>query len=275
MTNINYEILKHYLVRGKPIVYENIKVYQPTISEIDDILLSYDSYKFIYCASKGFLKYDDGESIDDFKDCTYFQTLFKMKNKLYLQMLILSLEFFLNVKVANDNIRISNDMKIAIVDDEGKNILFTLDDSNFEEFSELIRLICCCEKMKVEEDDEDILKIDSHYSSNPSIQQKYEKLIKQHNKSEIEKKKENSFTLADMIGIISINEKTKYKFEDIDKLTIWQLYYIHNGMFIRESNEFDKMQYCSYKFVIEDKPNFDWSKKAKVKLPKSIIEKTN
>jgi len=267
---INFDTLKYQLVRGVLIPYMNVRIYQPTIHEIDEILPSYDSYKYIYCASKDFLQFEEGESLDAFKDNTYFQTLFKMKNKLYFRILLSSLEFFLNIKIANDNIRISNDMKIAIVDDEGKNILFTLDDSNFEEFSELIRLICCCEKMTNEED-KDHLKPTTVYKSE-ALRKMYEDSIKQYNDYQDKKKRENAFTLADIIGSISINEKTKYKFEDIDKLTMWQLYYIYNGMFVREGNEFTKMQFCSYKFSFENPPDFNWVKEAKVKLPESMIK---
>ena len=269
------EQIKYSLARGLPIIYEfnnmAIRIFQPTIKEIEEILFNYDSYKFVYSATKENLELSDGENIDKYEGLSYFQILFKLKNQIYFHMLLLSLTFFLKVKL--DNIRLYLDeMKIVIVSDEGQEI-FTLDNSNFEEFSEFIRLICCCEKIKNEED-KDHLKPTTFYK-NKDLQKMYEDSLKQYNDYMDKKKRENSFTLADIISSISINEKSKYKFKDIDDLTMWQLYFIYNSMFVREGNEFTKMQFCSYKFSFDDTPNFEWNKEIKIKLPESMIEKIN
>jgi hypothetical protein len=262
---INKEYLERLLIRGLDIPYMGVKVKQPTVKDLDEIFLDYDSYKFIYSASKDFIQFEEGESIDDYKDYTYFQTLFKLKNKIYFQTLILSIEFFLKVKIANDNIRVSNDMKIIIVDDEGKNILFTLDNNNFEEFSELIRLVCCCEKMKVE--DKNKQKIRKYKDT--AMQQKYETLMIQLKKNEEKKNRENGLTISDVIGAICINENTKYNFKNIEELTIWQLFYQFNSMFTKENIEIVKSQFTSGNYNFEKVPDMDWLKKVKVKLPES------
>jgi hypothetical protein len=259
---MNSNTLKYQLVRGLDISYMGIKVKQPTIKDLDEAL-DYDSYKFVYCASKDFLQFEEGENIDTFKDYTYFQTLFKLQNKIYIQTLLLSLIFFLKIKVDNIGVRL-NTMQIIVNDDNGDQI-FTLDNNNFEEFSELIRLICSCEKMIIKNDENQKIRKYKDFA----MQQKYEALMIQLKKNEEKKNRENELTISDVIGSICINENTKYNYKNIEELTIWQLFYQFNSMFAKENTEIVKSQFTSGNYNFEKVPDIDWLKKIKIKLPEN------
>jgi len=266
--------LEYRLIRSLNIPYMRVKIRQPRLSDIDDEsvgLLRYSSYKSLFTLRKEHLNMNE-ELIDITKDNSFFETLFiiddyYMKQGLidrvpFIDMLIMSLIFFLDVNVDTDKISKNVREKYIGIFNEQEQPIFILSNDNFEEFSELIRIICCCNMIEVESD-----KPKNPYK-NESLRRKFEKIQRQNAEVEAKKRKENEITIADMIGLIGINEITKYKLnQDMDNLTIWQLNYIYNGMFVRESNEFTKMQFCSYKFSFEKTPSFNWIKETKVKLP--------
>jgi len=268
--------LEYRLARALKIPYMNIKVKQPRLRDIDDDnvgLLRYSSYQSLFTLKKEHLNMNE-ELIEITKNDSFFVTLFiiddyykKQGRKDYIpfsDMLIMSLIFFLDIK-ETDEINKNINEKYISISNEQEQLIFILSNENFEEFSELIRTICCCGMAKLETDEP---KFKMKHHSDPNIRKMLEEQVKRYAEEERKKEKENEMTITDVIGIISIG--TNYKLnKDMDDLTIWQLNYIYNGMCIKEGNEFTKMQFCSYKFTFENVPNFNWLKDTKIKLPKN------
>jgi len=265
--------LEYALIRGLEIPYMGVKVKQPTINDIDEIgLLRFSSYKSTFIILKEHLQLTD-ELIVITKDKSFFETLFIIDGYsnnvdsntiLYTDMLIMSLIFFLGIDINKNMIEKNMENKcISIANTEGQNI-FILNNDNFEEFSELIRLVCNCDKLEIDKD----TNTNVVQYADADVQKIYEDLIKQHKKDEEEKKKANDITLSDVIGSICINENTKYNYKNIEELTIWQLFYQFTAMFTKENIDIVKSQYVSGNYTFDKVPDLDWLKKVKVKLPK-------
>lgn len=278
---MNKTDLEYRLIRGLPISYQNIEVRQPTIEYIDKIgLLPYLSMTYIFRMQKEHLELYD-EIKDRLNGRTIFESLiiqeeiltqkedFNIQSSMFM-LLMQSLIFFFRLEDIN-RIQVKNDYRIVIY--EFKNIngeidnipIFTLDDSNFDEFSELIRIICNTDVLEIESNKS---KLEIVQYADPNVQKIYEDLIKQHLKDEDKKKEENNISVSDVIGAVCVNENTKYNFENISKLTIWQLFYQFTSMFEKENIETVKSQYTSGNFQFEKAPNLNWLNKVKVKLPK-------
>ena len=127
----------------------------------------------------------------------------------------------------------------------------------------MIRLICNLNVLEIEEEK----KIKVRKYKDASMQKRYEQLMGQLQTNEDKKKNENSITIADIIGSICTNKNTKYTLYNIDKLTIWQLFYEFNNMFTMENIDMIKSQYNSGNFQFKNPPDINWLKKVKVKLP--------
>ena len=265
--------LEYALIRGLEIPYMGVKVKQPTINDIDEIgLLRFSSYKSTFIILKEHLQLTD-ELIVITKDKSFFETLFIIDGYsnnvdsntiLYTDMLIMSLIFFLGIDINKNMIEKNMENKcISITNKEDQNI-FILNNDNFEEFSELIRLVCNCDKLEIDKD----TNTNVVQYADADVQKIYEDLIKQHKKDEEEKKKANDITLSDVIGSICINENTKYNYKNIEELTIWQLFYQFTAMFTKENIDIVKSQYVSGNYTFDKVPDLDWLKKVKVKLPK-------
>lgn len=284
---MNSDSLKYSLIRGLNIVFQDknnqqIKVKQPTIANIDKIgILAYLSLSYIFRIQKEHLQLYD-EIKDKLNGKSLFESIiiqeeilnsksdFKMTDSM-IMLLIQSLAFFLDIQDFN-RIGVSDTVDAIIVYDFkeiDKQIykvpIFQLDNSNFDEFSELIRIVTHSEIIEIEKENE----IKTVQYADASVQKIYEDLLKQHLKDEEEKKKENSITISDVIGAICINENTKYNYKNIKELTIWQLFYQFNSMFTKENIEIVKSQFTSGNYTFEKVPDLDWLKKVKVKLPKN------
>lgn len=278
---MNKTDLEFRLIRGLPIYYQNIEVKQPKIEDIDKIgLLLYLSMTYIFRIQKEHLQLYD-EIKDELSGKSIFESLiiqeeilvkkedFNIQSSMFM-LLMQSLMFFLNIKDIN-RIKVKNNYKIVIYDfnsinGEINNIpVFTLENSNFDEFSELIRIICNTDILEIENNKS---KLEIVQYADPNVQKIYEDLIKQHLKDEDKKKEDNNISISDIIGAICVNENTKYNFENISKLTIWQLFYQFSSMFEKENIETVKSQYTSGNFQFDKAPNLNWLNKIKVKLPK-------
>lgn len=270
----NIDNLKYSLIRGFDIPYMNIRIQQPKIKDIDIIgSTMYANYRFLFCAKKEHLKLND-ELSELTKDCSFFETLFirdiyMVENNLldqgdsFIALLRVSLAFFLNTDISDTTVDAEN-KNIHVINKEKNNIIFTLNKSNFNEFSELIRLICNCDMLEFEKEPEYKME---HYDD-PVIQKMLEESVKRYIEEEKQRKKENEITLADIIGAICINENTKYNFSNIEELTIWQLFYIFNSMLSKEGVDIVKLQFTSGNFKFDKPPDMNWLNKVKIKLPK-------
>jgi hypothetical protein len=285
---INEDTLKYNLIRGLDIQYidknnQIINIKQPKIFDIDKIgLIQYLSLSYIFRIQKEHLKLYD-EIKDEIQNKTIFESIiiqekvFKEKkennnmNNSLILLLLQSLIFFLDI----DNykkIKVKENYDIVINDFIEKDgnasevPIFTLNNDNFDEFAELIRIITCTDILEIEKNTQ-IKKV--HYDD-PIMQKMYEEQIKLYLNDEEKKKKENSLTISDIIGSICVNENTKYNFNNIKDLTIWLLFYQFDSMFKKENIEITKSQFTSGNFSFDMIPDLNWLKKVKVTLPKDI-----
>jgi hypothetical protein len=184
-----------------------------------------------------------------------------------LLLLKQSMGFFLNIDIKNIIVDVDNERFIVIeermIDNKSMGIpAFELNNDNFEEFSQLIRIITWNDIYKIEKNE-----IKKVIYADPNVQKMYEDLIKQHLKEEEKKNTENNITLSDIIGAICINENTKYNYKNIGELTIWQLLYQSKSMFDKEYIDITKVQYRSGNFTFDKPPDLNWLNKIKIKLP--------
>ena len=276
--NISTDDLKYRLVRGLEIPYNDLIIKQPKISDIDKWGINYySSMTYVFCMQKEHLQLWDTLQ-DAFSNKSLFQSLF-IQEKYYLRqdgvikpensiiaLLATSLCFFLGIDIRD--IEVLDDEKIIInykkeALDKVFNIPFELNNTNFEEFSELIRIITWNEKYKIKKEENKRVMYDD-----PNVQKIYEDLLKAHDKEKEEEEQKNNITISDIIGAVSINENTKYKFNDIDDLTVWQLFYLSKSSFDRENTDITKRQYTSGNFTFDKPPDLNWLEKVRIKLPK-------
>lgn len=269
---INIDQLKYYLIRGLPISYKGIKIKQPTLNDLDKTgVLLFSHYKFLFVAKKEHLGLDD-EIIELTKKSSFFETIFirdiYLANKnvdnrdSYIALLRMSLAFFLDIDVNSTKVDIENySIKIPLED----NNFFELNKKNFDEFSEIIRLICYSEMLEV---DTGKPKYKLKHYDNLEMRKLLEDSVRRYEEEEKKKQKENATTIADIIGAICVNDKTKYRYDNIGTLTIWQLHHLFYSMFKKENIEVIKAQFTSGNFKFDKVPDLDWLKKVKVKLPK-------
>lgn len=280
--NISIEDLKYRLIRGLDIPYNNLNIRQPKIEDIDVLGINYySSMSYVFCVQKEHLPLWDTLQ-NEFNSKTLFQSLFiqerfyEINNKLdastsILMLLRESLKFFLGIEDIKKIIIDTKNEQFVVIetqtigDKSFDQPIFVLGNNNFEEFSELIRLITCNEVYKIKK--EEIKRV---LYADESIQKIYDDLIKQHLKEEEKKKQENDISISDIIGAICINENTKYNYKNINELTIWQIFYQSKSMFDKEHTEIIKMQYTSGNFTFEKPPDLDWLKKVKINLSKDI-----
>jgi hypothetical protein len=285
---MNSDSLKYQLIRGLSIIFQDnnnqrIKVKQPKIEDIDDIgLLPYLSMTYIFRIQKEHLQIYD-EIKDKINNKSLFESMIIQEEILnsksdfnisesIIMLLIQSLAFFLDIKDFN-RIGVSDNIDAIIVYDfkdvNGeicKIPIFQLDNNNFGEFSELIRIITCNSIIEIDKDNN----VKKLYYADPEVQRMYEEQIKLYLEEEKKEEKENQLTISDVIGSICINENTKYNYKNIQDLTIWQLFYQFNSMFAKENIEIVKSQYTSGNYNFEKVPDLDWLRKVKVKLPNDM-----
>ena len=271
--------LEWRLVRGLPIFFNNIMIKQPRIEDIDKLGINYYStMSYIFCIQKEHLPLWDTLQ-NEFNSKTLFQSLFvqerfyEANNKLDASTSILillreSLKFFLGIEdIRKIIIDIENERFIVIEtqivgDKSFEEPIFVLDNNNFEEFGKLIRHITWNNIIKIEKEEVKRVRYDD-----PNIQKIYEDLLKAHDKDKQEEESKNNITISDIIGAVCINENTKYKFNDIGELTVWQLFYLSKSSFDREYIDITKRQYTSGNFTFDKPPDLNWLEKVKIKLP--------
>ena len=271
--------LEWRLVRGLPIFFNNIMIKQPRIEDIDKLGINYYStMSYIFCIQKEHLPLWDTLQ-NEFNSKTLFQSLFvqerfyEANNKLDASTSILillreSLKFFLDIEdIRKIIIDVDNERFIVIEtqikgDKSFEEPIFVLDNNNFEEFGKLIRHITWNNIIKIEKEEVKRVRYDD-----PNIQKIYEDLLKAHDKDKQEEESKNNITISDIIGAVCINENTKYKFNDIGELTVWQLFYLSKSSFDREYIDITKRQYTSGNFTFDKPPDLNWLEKVKIKLP--------
>lgn len=268
---MNEVLIGYYLIQGLPIPYENINIYQPTLKDINELkfnISEFEQYKFCYCASIEHLNLSK-EEYEQNRDKSFFVTLFNIKEKTFIVYLIMSLIFFFRIK--EDEIFPDFDNhKINILNKEKNEIIFSLNESNFESFSKIMRLIFHTEKYPV---DNGKPKYRLVKYKDPIMQAKFEKMLENMYKQEAKEEEENRLYFSDILGMIINSEYSKYNLFTIANLTIWQIYYTYENMFNIESNNITKSQYCSGQFEFKKQPNLlQWSKQSKIRLPKDMIE---
>ena len=271
--------LEWRLVRGLPIFFNNIMIKQPRIEDIDKLGINYYStMSYIFCIQKEHLPLWDTLQ-NEFNSKTLFQSLFvqerfyEANNKLDASTSILillreSLKFFLDIEdIRKIIIDVDNERFIVIEtqvkgDKSFEEPIFVLDNNNFEEFGKLIRHITWNNIIKIEKEEVKRVRYDD-----PNIQKIYEDLLKAHDKDKKDEESKNNITISDIIGAVCINENTKYKFNDIGELTVWQLFYLSKSSFDREYIDITKRQYTSGNFTFDKPPDLNWLEKVKIKLP--------
>lgn len=271
--------LEWWLVRGLPIPYNNIIIKQPKISDIDKMgIIYYSAMTYPFCIQKEHLKLWNTLQ-DAFNGKSLFQSMF-IQEKYYLQqdgkinpensiikILADSLCFFLNIDMKD--IEVLNDDRIIInykKEFMGKvlNIQFELNNNNFEEFSELIRVITCTDIIK--EEKEEIYELE-HYDDE-NLQRLLEEQYRIYKEDKKKEENENKITINDVVGGVCMNENSKYNFSNISTLTIWQLYYYFKFLLEKENIEITKSQFTSGNYNFEKVPDLNWIKKTKIKLLK-------
>lgn len=260
--------LKLKLILGDNIPYMGLNITQPTVRVINTMGYSnYMNYVSIFCMRKENL-FSEVEYLNKIKNNSFFESLFIYdldnieSNKSVLLLLKLSLCFFLKINI--QDIAIDYQNKILAVLNSNSDIIFELDNSNFEEFSELIRLISNCKLADTKKEEKP--KIVSY--NDPEIQKIYEDLLKQNQENQVKEEKANEISLADIIKVVCNDYiHSGYNYNTINELTVWQVYDTYKSMSKREEVEFTKTQFCSFKFDFsKNTPNFDWIKPTKIKI---------
>lgn len=286
--NISTDDLKYRLIRGVPIHYNGINIKQPTIADIDRIgILTYLSLSYIFRIQKKHL-----ELYDDIKDKLIGKSLFESIiiqeeiinskenfaiEKSLIMLLIQSVAFFLDIQ---DFKRIGVSDKIdAIIVYDFKEIngeiykipIFQLDNNNFEEFSEIIRLITYSDIIQEEKEEDDELE---HYKDE-NLQRIIEEQYKKYKEDKRKEEEENKISINEIIGTICVHENSRYDFSTISNVTIWQLHYYFNFLLEKENIEITKSQFTSGNYTFEKVPDMNWIKKTKINLSKykNLIDK--
>jgi len=257
-----------------------IKVKQPKIKDIDELgLLTYLSYTYIFRIKKEHLQLYE-EIKDELNDKSLFESILihekyaRTKND-FSEMnsdvirLICSIAFFVGIEDWA-KIGMSDDEKLIEIYDFKevnnqihKTPIFTFNNDNFDEFSELIRTITCNDIIEQKKDKE----LYSIYDD-PELQQAYDELMK--NNKEIEEKSENNNIIgfSDIIHDICNNKYSKETRDSIGNRTIWSIFDIYSSSISQESVDFNKQQFCSYKFEFKEQPILDWRSINKIKINK-------
>ena len=266
---IDVSVMKYILATGMSIRYQNANIVQHKLKDIN--MLNYDMFKFVYCATKQNLNLDNEDISSDY---TFFKTMFYLKDNSLLNVLRESIIFFVK-EATHENIIIDkvNGKECIIVYKSLENVpefYLVLNEDNFNEFSSIIRMICCCEKFKIEIEE----KKKNIRFKDKERQKIWEKIKanQKHNKEKAkEKAKENILCIGDIIVKICSHPKSKYNYLNITELTYYQLVQELNSIFIFDSIEFTKQQYCSYKFEFKKDPDIEWNNKLKVKIPHDVL----
>ena len=279
---MNRADLEYRLIRGLPIYYQNIEIKQPKIEDIDKIgLLLYISMTYIFRIQKEHMQLYD-EIKDLLKDKSMFESLiiqeeiltkkkdFKIIDSM-IMLLLQSLSFFLDIKDFNrfevgDDCIIIHDFK-SIDNQIDNTSIFKLDNSNFEEFSELIRIITCSDILEIEK--EEVNEQLEHYEDE-ELQRLIEEQYRIYKDDKKKEEKENEITMSEIISSVCMHENSKYDFTTIINITIWQLHYYFKFLIEKENIEIVKSQFTSGNYTFEKAPDLNWIKKTKIKHKKSI-----
>lgn len=259
-----------------------IKVKQPKIKDIDEIgLLVYLTYTYIFRIKKEHLQLYD-EIKDELNNKSLFESIFihekyaRTKNDFNeinsdLIRLICSIAFFVGIKQF-DKIGISDDEKsIEIygfkeVNSETYKIpIFKFTSDNFDEFCELVRIITCNDIIESSQD-----KQEEYYAiyDDPELQQEYDELMQNNKEKEDKSKNSNTIGFADILHDICNSKYSKETRDTIKNRTIWSIFDIYNSSISQESIDFNKQQFCSYKFEFKEQPILDWRNINKIKINK-------
>lgn len=284
---MNIDDLTYNLVRELDIPfidknYQSIKIKQPKIKDIDEIgLLAYLSYTYIFRIQKEHLQLYD-EIKDELNDKSLFESIFIHENYARkksdfnemnsdLIRLICSIAFFIGIKNYN-KIGISDDEKsIEIyefkeVNNEIYKIpIFKINCDNFDEFCELIRIVTCNDILESSQN-----KQEEYYAiyDDPELQQAYDELMQDNKEKEDKSKNSNAIGFADIIHDICNSKYSKETRYTIANRTIWSIFDIYNSSISQESIDFNKQQFCSYKFEFKEQPILDWRNINKIKIKK-------
>lgn len=282
---MNKDDLEYRLIRGLDVPYMQVLIKQPTIDDIDKYgYVEYSLFTYPFKMQKEHLQlYDEiknelidkslFESIIINDKCLMRKNDFNINNSMLL-LLKHSLAFFLNIQNF-DMIQFDEDNEKMVIynskEFNGKVYtfpVFSLDKDNFDEFSELIRIINCAEIIESENNKEK-----QYYAiyDDPELQQAYDELMQDSKKKEEESKSENSISFNDMIHDICNSKYSKETIDTISKRTIWQIFDIYKSMNIQESVNFNKQQYCSYKFEFKEAPIIDWKKINKIHIESNLF----
>lgn len=268
---MNEALIGYYLIQGLPISYGSINIYQPKLEDINNLkfnLSEFEQYKFCYIARKEYLELTERDNIIC-KDKSYFETLFLMENKTMIVYLLMSLVFFL--KIQEERLKPNFEIKsIDILDENMEKIMFTINDNNFDFISKLIMLVCKAEKLPIPTNEP---KYKTVKYKNAEIQAKFESMLKNMEEQEKKEEENNRLYFADILGMVANSNYSKYDLFTINKLTVWQIYYIYDNIFGIESNDITKKQFCSGQFQFKKDPNLlAWIQKSKIRLPKDMKE---
>jgi len=276
---MNSDDLGYILIRGLDVPYMGIKVKQPTIGDVDRIgLLNYFGMSYIFRIQKEHLQLYD-EIKDKLNGKSLFESLVIQEKVLMskqdfnymnseIMRLVCSLAFFLGIEDFN-KIKITDDYKIVVYDfnEVGGQVInkpvFELSEKNFDEFSELIRIITCNDIIELDKD-----KPKELYAiyDDPELQREYDEMMGDYKEKKNKEEDKNKISFNDIIHDICSSKYSKETIDTISKRTIWHIFDIYKSMNAQESVDFNKQQYCSYKFEFKENPIIDWKSINKIKV---------
>ena len=232
--------ITNYLVLGLPIPIEGLgKIYQPTIQELIEHYKDVESFFTPYLISiKLYEKYFTQEILKTIKDFDLF-FLVDAQGKYLIQGrekegLIEDLVYSLTLLYKTNNVILNFEKEKIIIDN-----MYEINRYNFDLLSEYVMKIGMKEKIVPEK--KEVFKSERK-------RKLYEKLEKR--RAEIRRR--NAPILGDFINTLANNPVRGYSYEEIRKMTIWQILKCYSEILNIDRHE-QMMKYkVSYKYNVED-----------------------
>ncbi len=250
--------ITNHLVLGLPIsVAEVGTIYQPTLEELVMAYGDIDDFFFPFMMNKNIYSEYFGENeIDNIKDFDLFfvldekgEFLFKGRSDNFL---IYDLMSSLSLIFRSDKVDLIYENEIIVIDDK-----IEINRYNFDIISKIILEMGMKEKFQPPE----------------KLTFKSERKRKLHEKIEqrrAEIRRRNAPTTGDLINTLVNNPVRGFSFEEVKKITVWQLLNSYKEILNIDNHEQTMKYKVSYKYNVEDEVQH-WRKANK--MQKIIIDK--
>lgn len=228
MIDLNDEKQKYFYlgkcVSGKPVDFYGEKIYQPTVDEIFE--MGEDAYyEFLspFIVGRGLYNAPD--------DMNTYECI--MNNKKMIVNLIMAINYFLKI----DNVRIYECKSLSKklgrpVNQIILNDRLIIDNNKFEEFKQIILLIC-----NTKEVDKDDVENDSFKCKDSKYNEKVSKLLENRSKSI---KKQNEIKKVKLMNVYDyiVHSQSIIDYDAPLKWTIYQIYNTYKNLHIKEGVTF-------------------------------------